>query len=395
MTIESREFKLRHLIIFTATLILAGFTGAHLVQKTLFDPTRPEVREKILNASIEQTLCQSIERDLETFKQSPLNFVRSDLETLIAEATKISIATTPMVQTEAVYTGAKTDYLKRCTKNATQWLRINTLASNQLEQDYSYLPQTKGHRKATESINSDSATPRPEAVSSEKSINARALVIGNSSYRDRPLRNPKNDANAIAKQLQTLGFKVDIVMDASAIELKRATEEFIRNIPSHDMNLLFYSGHGVEIAGRNYLIPSDADIRRLGEFARQATDLTKLVTDAEKYPDAVSIFIIDACRTLPTLSDTRGISSGMSEIKLKNASGIVVAFSTSPGSLALDGNEKLSPYTTALLRHLQSQRTDIETLLKNVTQEVRVMTNGRQVPWYSSSLVGQISLDVK
>ena len=89
MTIESREFKLRHLIIFTATLILAGFTGAHLLQKTLFDPTRPEVREKILNASIEQTLCQSIERDLETFKQSPLNFVRSDLETLIAEATKI------------------------------------------------------------------------------------------------------------------------------------------------------------------------------------------------------------------------------------------------------------------------------------------------------------------
>jgi hypothetical protein len=392
---DSREFKLRHLIIFTAALILVGFTAAHLVQKTIFDPARPEVRERILNASIEQTLCQLIERDLETFKQSPLNFVRSDLETLIAEATKISVASTPMVKTEAIYTGGKTDYLKRCTKRATQWLRITTLASNQLEQDYSYLPQTNGHTKATESINSVLETPRPETKSPEKSINARALVIGNSSYRDRPLRNPINDANAMAKELKTLGFKVDIVMDASAIELKRATEEFVQNIPIHDVNLLFYSGHGVEIAGRNYLIPSDAEIRRLGEFARQATDLTKLVTEAEKYPDAVSVFIIDACRTLPTLSDTRGVSNGMSEIKLKKASGIIVAFSTSPGSVALDGNEKLSPYTTALLRHLQSQRTDVETLLKNVTQEVRVMTNGRQVPWYSSSLVGQISLDAK
>lgn len=394
MNTESRGFGVKHLIAFAGALLTVGFIGTHLVQKTVFDPNKPEVQARRFNASIESNLCLLIEEDLDRFKKSPLNFARSDLETLIAEATQIARMSNTTAGSNATYTGLKTDYLKGCVGKAKQWLKISTLASTQLDTDYEYLPSEERAVTAKNPNNTGKHKSNGNAPQGVL-INARALVVGNAEYRDRPLRNPVNDATAMASQLKDLGFEVSVLLNASSIELKNATERFLREIPKYKVNLLFYSGHGVEIAGRNYLIPSDAEIRRIGEFARQATDLTKLVTDAERYPDVVSIFIVDACRTLPVISETRGVSTGMSEIALKNASGVVVAYSTSPGSLALDGNESLSPYTSALVKQLQSRNRDVETLLKNVTKEVRLVTNGRQIPWYSSSLVGQVSLDTK
>ena len=387
-----RDYSPRLLVALAVTLLAIGFTSVFVTLKILTDPDRPEVQKARFESSLEINLCEFIKDDLKKFKKSPLNFARSDLETLIAEATVIARMQAKASTEPHVYSKTKTDYLSRCKEEARKWIEIKSVAQHKVPEEREYLLTGKepdGGKSLSAQQPDTAVSANPKTTTHART---RALVIGNFDYRERPLANPGNDAKQIAKKLRELGFEVDLILNTKTGELQSVTERFLKTMANYDLNLFFYSGHGSEISGRNYLIPTDAEIRRIGELARQGTDLSKIITDAEKYQNSVKIFIIDACRTLPILADTRDYSGGLKEIKLKNASGMLVAFATAPGTGALDGTGRLSPYTHALLTQLDSGAQDIETMMKKVSADVQRSTNGRQVPWYSSSLTGEIKI---
>lgn len=385
----SRIYTLKHLFILAIPCLFLGFGATFYWLSWYFNPDRPEMRVQMFDRSVEINLCLLIEQDLEQFKESPLTFVRADMDALVAEAAEIAWAEVVGASEDQRYSKSKIDYLRDCRSEAKRWVKIRSLTSSRFASDLEYF---LAEERAL--LHKSLQGPETDALASQSkpSTSARALVIGNAQYRDRPLRNPANDANRMSEKLRALGFQVQIVLNADTAQLKEVSKNFIDSMSDYEVNLFYYSGHGVEIFGRNFLLPSDAEIRRLGELARQGTDLTKLVADSEVHSNTVRIFIIDACRSLPVFSQTKEMKSGMKEIQLSGASGTLVAFSTAPGSVALDGKGDLSPYTSALIKQLDDKNFDIESLFKKVGLEVREATSGRQVPWYSSSIVGEIKL---
>lgn len=368
---------------------MLGFGATFYWLSWYYNPDRPEMRAQIFDRRVEINLCLLIEQDLEKFRASPLTFLRADMDAMVAEATEIAWAEVLGARDDQKYSRSKVDYLGGCRSKAKSWVKVRSILDSRFASDLEYFPPDD--RAILEQGLQDVS---PVGVASQKltKANARALIIGNSQYRDKPLKNPVNDASRMSERLRALGFQVQLILDADAVQLKEVSQKFVDSMPDYEMNLFYYSGHGAEIFGRNFLLPSDAEVRRIAELARQATDLTKLVADSEAHSKTVRIFIIDACRSLPVFSQSKDLKSGMKEIQLSSASGTLVAFSTAPGSVALDGKGDLSPYTSALIRHLDDGVFDIESLFKNVGLAVREATNGRQVPWYSSSIVGEIKL---
>jgi hypothetical protein len=217
-----------------------------------------------------------------------------------------------------------------------------------------------------------------------------ALVIGNSTYPDQPLSNPSNDSADLAKALRSRGFKVIEKTNASLFEMRRAAREFAEQLVSSDAALFYFAGHGVEVDGRNYLIPIGADIAQEFEVADQAYDAGQITQMMESIPSAsgqrVNILIVDACRNNPLTRSWRSASRGLA--KMDAPTGTIIAFSTAPGRVAADGKGRNSPFTKHLLSAIQKPGQPIEQVFKSVRRAVLEETNGAQTPWENSSLVG-------
>jgi hypothetical protein len=218
-----------------------------------------------------------------------------------------------------------------------------------------------------------------------------ALVIGNSAYKVSPLDNPTNDATDITNVLNKVGFKTTLIRNATLGQMREATRKFAEQLTSADVALIYFAGHGIESNRKNYLIPVNADLKFEYELFDQAYDagnwLEMLETIRSSNSERVNIVILDACRN-NNLIGARSLGRGLG--RMDAPTGTFLAYSTAPGKIAADGvkGQRNSPYTRHLLSVMQKPGLPIEETFKEVRRNVSRETNGAQVPWESTSLVG-------
>lgn len=221
--------------------------------------------------------------------------------------------------------------------------------------------------------------------------NRLALVIGNSAYRSvAPLPNAQNDANKMSELLGSAGFEVMNTPDLSQDDLRKTIGEFAGKLAEKGPDtvaLVFYAGHGIQVDGENFIVPVDVDPKREADIPLQAVRLNDLLNTLNSVPNKTRIVMLDACRNnpFPTISQTTGRGLAMVDTK-SGAPGTFISYSTSPGSEAEDGSGANSPYTTAVLNVAREPGLSIEDAFKRVRISVNEATQGRQVPWESSSL---------
>jgi hypothetical protein len=220
-----------------------------------------------------------------------------------------------------------------------------------------------------------------------------ALVIGNNAYlHARPLDNPTNDATSIAGSLEQVGFEVTLRTDTDLKSLKGAVREFVQKLPKGAVALVFYAGHGVQVKGQNYLIPIDAEMAEEYEVPDETLAMDTLMRGLEQAGTALNILILDCCRDDPYSRSWRGTrsaaGSGGLVMPADMPQGMFIAFSTSPGRTAEDGDGKNSPYSAALAKELLTPGMDFEKVFKNVGAQVAKTTGGLQEPWVNTKFYG-------
>ena len=213
-----------------------------------------------------------------------------------------------------------------------------------------------------------------------------ALVVGNGAYRDAPLRNPPNDARAIAAALRELGFEVIALENADRLKMQRAMLDFGRKLKNAEVGLFYYAGHGMQVRGANYLIPVGAEINHEDEVEVEAIDTNYVVARMGAAGNKFNIVILDACRNNPFERSFRSAQKGLAAITAPT--GTLIAYATAPGSVAADGDGANGLYTSALVEVMRQPGLKIEETFKQVRGTVVAKSNGLQTPWESSSLVG-------
>jgi formylglycine-generating enzyme required for sulfatase activity len=224
------------------------------------------------------------------------------------------------------------------------------------------------------------------AMSAETRI---ALVIGNSEYSSGPLPNPANDAKMISETLNNLGFDVVTRRNADQNTMKRAIQDFgarLEKAGPQAVGLFYYAGHGVQLNGRNYLIPTTAQIEREGDVEIEAVSADWVIEQMRYARNRLNIVILDACRNNPFTRSMRSVDHGLATMDAP--AGILIAYSTAPGAVAADGSGRNSPYTEALSQAMRNLHEPVEQVFKHVRVGVMGATSGKQVPWESSSLTG-------
>lgn len=222
-----------------------------------------------------------------------------------------------------------------------------------------------------------------------------ALVIGNSQYPKVPLDNPENDARLMAGNLRKLGFDVNLQLNTNVLQFRRALREFARRVQEDDaISVLYYAGHGVQIDGRNFLLPVDINLRDEEEVKDESVDIEELfLSRIEKARSFPRIVILDACRNNPFAGKTRNIRSagGLAEM---GARGTLIAFASAPGAPAEDGpSGRNSVYTKNLAEEMMVPGLEVEQMFKNVRVKVLRDTSDRQLPWVNTSLTSNFSFN--
>ncbi len=217
-----------------------------------------------------------------------------------------------------------------------------------------------------------------------------ALIIGNSSYRDAPLINPANDAKAVGGLFAQAGFTVDSRLDATRADMIAAIERFGAAVKRSETKLVvfYYAGHGAQLDWRNYLLPVDAVVQKQDDLKQRCVDLGLLLGQFSATKDKTFVVILDACRNNPFGSAYRPEQKGLSQFDAPVGS--LLAYATSPGNVASDGEGQNGLYTQHLVRELGKHGTRIEDALKRVRLNVRLASHGEQIPWETTSLEGDI-----
>ena len=211
-----------------------------------------------------------------------------------------------------------------------------------------------------------------------------ALVLGNGKYADAALPNALNDAADIARELKAAGFAVIHRENASLKEMHLALREFGDRLGKTTTGVFYYAGHGLQVRGRNYLLPVDADIAREDEVQFSALDLAAVMEKLDSARNPVNLVILDACRNNPFGKRFTVASQGLAQVDAPP--GTLIAFSTAPGSVAADGTGRNGLYTRHLLEQMKRPGAPIEETFKMVRAAVRKESAGRQIPWESTSL---------
>lgn len=215
-----------------------------------------------------------------------------------------------------------------------------------------------------------------------------ALVIGNSAYRNASkLTNPINDAHDMAEALRALGFEVMPGEDLSAEKMRELIGKFGERLRlDGGVGLFYYAGHGVQVDGKNYLIPVEANALRENSIEDEAVDVGRVLRKMEDAHNGLNIVILDACRSNPFTRSWRSADNGL--VQLNSPTGTLIAYATAPGAVANDGSGRNGLYTAELLRQMRKPGLSIEQMFKEVRRSVLAQTGGKQVPWESSMLIG-------
>ena len=219
-----------------------------------------------------------------------------------------------------------------------------------------------------------------------------ALIVGNSAYSGVPaLANPANDAADLATRLGALGFDVRNGTNLDVASFDQAVREFARTLEGADVALFYYAGHGMQASGENYLLPVDARFDDLSGLKRQAVALSDVMEEMQSRARTALVFI-DACRDNPLADSlrakTRAVSRGLARVDVA-AKNTLVVFATSPGKVAADGEGRNSPFTKALLDHVDAPGVEVESLMKRVSAAVITATKGEQEPERLSRLTSE------
>jgi tetratricopeptide (TPR) repeat protein len=251
------------------------------------------------------------------------------------------------------------------------------------------------------------SAPAPAPMKAAPATTSRrvALVIGNGGYAHvRPLPNPSNDARSIAKSLRDIGFTVTEGIDLDRTAMQSRIRDFLREAARAQVAVVYYAGHGIQVDGRNYLVPVDAQFQPGNRMTDAMMDMDTIMAGLDDQV-RTNILILDACRNNPMASKVvsagpaRDIEagSGLAAPTTLGAgstlgAGTLIAFATAPGQVALDGEGANSPFSAALSRHIGTPGLEVQQMLTRVRAEVVAATKGKQVPWSNSSLLGEVYL---
>ena len=227
---------------------------------------------------------------------------------------------------------------------------------------------------------------KPEIDFTKKRI---ALVVGNANYNVRPLDNPVRDVRLIGNVLKQYGFRVILVEDANYRKFRKALARFgeeLRIAGPKTTAFFYYSGHGMQYQGNNYLIPIGSEVNSVVDLDLEFVRAGRVQSAMGSITTGVKIMLLDACRNSPFKSFVRSKRSGLAQMDAPK--GTIIGYATSPGKVAMDGKGRNSPYALGLVRAIKMPGLTIEAVLKQTLNWVDDMTNGKQIPWYSSSLRG-------
>lgn len=213
-----------------------------------------------------------------------------------------------------------------------------------------------------------------------------ALVIGNSTYKVSPLKNPVNDARDMANSLRGYGFTVIERNNLTVKQIGSTLREFRSKLTAGSVALVFYAGHGIQIKGENYLPAVDADIVGEEDVPNQSLSTRQIMDVLSDAKSRMNLVFLDACRDNPFARSFRSSSRGLGR---ENApSGTLISFATRPGSTAADGDGRNGLYTSVLLQQIKNTDQPIEQVLKRVVTGVKAASKGQQEPWMEGSIEG-------
>ena len=214
-----------------------------------------------------------------------------------------------------------------------------------------------------------------------------ALVIGNSNYKNSPLKNPVNDARDMATKLRGLGFTVIERNNLVVKQIGSTLREFRSKLTPGSVALVYYAGHGLQIKGDNYFPTVDADITGEEDVPNQSIAMRQIMDVLGDAKTRLNLVFLDACRDNPYARSFRSASRGLS--KETAPSGTLISFATRPGSVASDGDGRNGLYTGALLQAMDNKNQPIEQVLKRVVSSVKAYSKNQQEPWMEGSIEGE------
>jgi uncharacterized caspase-like protein len=270
-------------------------------------------------------------------------------------------------------------------------------------------PAPAGAARERQSPQEASPSAPPAPAQAKATVRRVALVIGNSAYAHvRALPNPTNDARSIAKSLRDIGFVVTEGSDLDRTGMQTTIRDFLREAARAQIVVVYYAGHGIQVDGRNYLVPVDLQFRAGSGLTDTMMDMDTIMAGLDDQV-RTNILILDACRNNPmapkvaSTGPARDIEAGSSGLAAPITlgagatlgAGTLIAFATAPGQVALDGEGPNSPFSAALTRHIGTPGLEVQQMLTRVRAEVVAATKGKQVPWSNSSLLGEVYLAEK
>jgi uncharacterized caspase-like protein len=250
------------------------------------------------------------------------------------------------------------------------------------------IPPTTTAQPAYETLKPRGTVIRPIKNEGRNEDGRYALVIGNASYKNSPLDNPVNDARDMATSLRRLGFDVIKKENLSRKEMANSIREFGELIAKGGVGLFYYAGHGMQVKGKNYLIPVNANIQHEDEVAYESIDVDRLLAKMHSAGNRLNIVILDACRNNPFARSFRSSAKGLA--RMNAPVGTLIAYATSPNRVASDGKrgERNGLYTKYLLENMEIPDLEIGQMFRRVRRAVRIASNKVQIPWESSSMEG-------
>ena len=349
-----------------------GETGADLIPTT---STQAALDDSASKARQEQERLQrEVKEQARLKQQEDERLAKLNEETRLAQERKQKELLDQVVALEAQRSKSEAEAANRLQAESLERLRLERLAAEKRQRDL----EEQLQMAQLQLIKQQLAAP-------QKTLDAHALVIGNSSYPGNVLANPANDARAMANKLREMGFKVTEALDVDRVRFSNTLSQFARSAAYADVTLLFYAGHGSQISGTNYMLPIDLNMSDLGQVPLFGIALNSVV---EHYlPGKTKLVFLDACRDNPLIQvASRSVAKGLAPMAVSE--GTLIAYATKDGQVAQDGvGSKNSPFTSALLEHI-GDPDDIAVVLRKVRDKVMRSTGGKQQPWEYGSLTG-------
>ncbi|MCV3207177.1 caspase family protein [Mesorhizobium sp. YC-39] len=225
-----------------------------------------------------------------------------------------------------------------------------------------------------------------------------AFVIGNSDYREiSALKNPAKDVVDVSDTFRQAGFEVFVASNLTKLQFESQFRDYLAAVDGADIAVVYYSGHGFQIGGENFLIPVDASLKQAADIEVQAIKLNDVLQQMRS-KSKIQVIILDACRNNPFprkdywLRDQLVVASGTGLAQVKSSLNTLIAFATEPGAVAYDGAGDLSPFSSAFARRALAPNQEIRTVMSAVRRDVVEATKGLQVPWENSSLIDDVVL---